>query len=644
MTTAATVSSTECPRCEVGVPDGNFCGLCGCGLHSDKPPDRSPIWLRPGVFTAAPGQRVLQPALTSSLFPHLPGRSRKPFFIVMIIAALGLMASAILRLPALGIAISSLGLPLLFILYLRASGAGRDVPRRTLVLAALMGVVLGVAWVLLSGQFVARTYGVPMTVGLALHHLLQEGFLIPTVGMVLMALPTVILRLLPGERAVPRESLDGFVIGALAALAFSAAATLTRLIPQVSTGLIAHARPVKGLVVEVVLCGVTVPITAAAAGGMVGIALWFTRPPGAHHDRVRAMLLLLAIAALLIHGGVGAIDIIGMSQLTMLVLHLTMTVIVLVILRMVLQLALLHEQHDPIRPDQPLLCTHCEHVVPDMAFCAACGVATRASSQQSRRRRREESRPQPVTAGAVDLTAADRFYPGFALPAGEYVAPALHSPRMRWLLSRWGLVLTAAAVFLGALALVLTPKIAHYKCPPECGKPPTGTPVMALPRFEPADGGFSVSYPPDGTAYAVTTAKNGVTARYTAGDGGVMQLFSEPANGRSAREVTEAILKRTYPDAKVAYQIPNAMVGYQPGYGEVADDWPQSSTAGYSRVRVLMMVAVKNDLALVAFGTGPYHAFGPDFGPGPPSGANLEIAQDMAKYVNSFRWSGDPDR
>lgn len=28
---------------------------------------------------------------------------------------------------------------------------------------------------------------------------------------------------------------------------------------------------------------------------------------------------------------------------------------------------------------------------------------------------------------------------------------------------------------------------------------------------------------------------------------------------------------------------------------------------------------VKNDLALVAFATGPYHAFGPDFGPGPPS-------------------------
>jgi hypothetical protein len=194
------------------------------------------------------------------------------------------------------------------------------------------------------------------------------------------------------------------------------------------------------------------------------------------------------------------------------------------------------------------------------------------------------------------------------------------------------------------VGLLLTPKIAHYMCPPDCGKPPSGTPVMALPRFTAADGSFSVSYPAPGSAYTIQTTDFGVTATYTGGDGGVMQLFSEPAKGRSARQVAAAILKRTHPDAKVAYEIPNAMVGYQPGYGELADDWPQSPTASYSRLRILVMTAVKNDVALVAFATGPYRAFGPDFGPGPPSGANLEIASDMGKYVNSFQWRGDPDR
>jgi hypothetical protein len=199
-------------------------------------------------------------------------------------------------------------------------------------------------------------------------------------------------------------------------------------------------------------------------------------------------------------------------------------------------------------------------------------------------------------------------------------------------------------VAFGVVGVLLTPKIVLFMCPPDCGKPPTGTPVMALPRFTAPDGTFSVAYPAPGPAYAIATGDSGVTATYTAGGGGVMQFFSEPANDRSAREIAAAILKRTYPDAKVAYEIPNAMVGYQLGYGEVADDWPQGATASYSRLRILVMAAVKNDVALVAFATGPYRAFGPDFGPGPPSGANLEIAQDMGKYVNSFRWEGDPQR
>jgi hypothetical protein len=94
----------------------------------------------------------------------------------------------------------------------------------------------------------------------------------------------------------------------------------------------------------------------------------------------------------------------------------------------------------------------------------------------------------------------------------------------------------------------------------------------------------------------------------------------------------------------MAYEIPNAMVGYQPGYGLAADCWPQASNASYSRMRVVVMVAVKNDLALVAGAAGPYHAFGPDFGSGKPSGANLQLALDMGKYVNSFHWRGDPLR
>ena len=509
------------------------------------------------------------------------------------------------------------------------------------------GAALGAVWVVLSGQFVARTYGVPMSVGLAMHQFFREGLLVPIMGIALMIVPPVVVRL---SRPGSRESLDGFVIGALSGLTFSAVATLVRLAPQVDDGVIAHARPMQGVVVEVLLCAVIIPVTAAAAGGMVGIALWF-RPHGGgagHYGRVRRILTLIAVAGLFAHATAAVVDVADLPAHLMLIAHLTGAALILLLLRVSLQLALLHETTDPVAEDQPLLCERCEMVVPDMAFCPACGGATRAASQQSREQRRGPLRPVPTDAGAAVPDAADgtpeRSYPGYALPSHTYAAPAVRRPRLTWLLSRWGTVIMAATVILAGVAVVLSPRIVHYMCPPECGKPPTGTPVMALPRYTSPDATFSVSYPAPGSAYTVESSNAGVTATYTGGDGGVMQLFAEPANGRPARDIIRRVVARTYPDAKVAYEIPNAMVGYQQGYGEVADAWPQSSTASYRRIRILVLAAVKNDLALVAFATGPYHAFGPDFGPGPPSGANLEIALDMGKYVNSFRWSGDPTR
>ncbi len=393
------VPTLECQVCEMDVPAGAFCGYCGGHLASE--PKRGPRWLRGDTFGASPGESVLLPAIASSLFPHLPQRSRVPFRVGLALVLVGLVGFACLKIPPALITVAALGLPLLFLLYVSESAVYRDMSVGFMVLAGVLGAALGVGWVLLTGEMVARAYGVPMAAGLAIHHVVREGVLIPTGGMILMLVPTVVVRLL---RPKSRESLDGFVIGALAALMFSAAATLTRLAPQFATGLLAQNRPLKGLVVEAILSGLTIPLTAAAAGGMMGVALWFkgqTSNPHEHPGRVRAALYALATMAVLIHVGVAVIDIVGMEQLRMLVIHIVMTLVALVLLRIALQLALLHEAPDLIEPDEPLLCVHCEHVVPDMAFCPACGVATRASSRASRHERRE-ARPvrQVATEGS----------------------------------------------------------------------------------------------------------------------------------------------------------------------------------------------------------------------------------------------------
>jgi len=380
------VPTAECRICQVDVPAGEYCGLCGC--HLTPRPGEGPDWLRIRDFGAAPGEHLLQPSLTSSLFPHLPPRSRIVFRAGLAVVLIALVAFAVLRLPAALVTVAALGFPFLFMLYVRESDGFADIPPRTWALTAALGIGLGVGWVLLTGGMMARSYGIALGAGIVGARMLRMGIGIPLGGVILMLMPAVIVRLL---RPPTREALDGFMIGALGALSFTAAATLTRLAPQFGTGVVSK-RPMDSLIVEAGIRGVAVPLTAAAAGGLIGAALWFKRPPSKEKQRpgvVRALLVSFAVAVLAVYLGLGLIDVAHFPQVLMLALYLALALVALFLLRVGLQLALLHEAHDEIQSDEPLLCPHCGHVVPDMAFCPACGVATRASSRSSRTARRD---------------------------------------------------------------------------------------------------------------------------------------------------------------------------------------------------------------------------------------------------------------
>ena len=235
-------------------------------------------------------------------------------------------------------------------------------------------------------------------------------------------------------------------------------------------------------------------------------------------------------------------------------------------------------------------------------------------------------------------------FDGYAVPPGRYTATRARGPRYLLTLGPWVLTLVAVMMALAIVDQKVPDVPTRYVCPPDCGRPPTGQPVATNPRFTAADGSFSVSYPAPGAAYSVTTGDDGVTAEFTGGDGGTMRLFSQAAAGRNAQDIAEELLNDAFPGASKVYELPNATVGYQLGYGEVADFRPMTGAGETERTRVIVIVAIKNDLALIAAAAGPFREFTPSFGPGPPSPANLQIAQDMGKYVNSFMWRGDPAR
>lgn len=237
-------------------------------------------------------------------------------------------------------------------------------------------------------------------------------------------------------------------------------------------------------------------------------------------------------------------------------------------------------------------------------------------------------------------------FDGVAVPAEHYTAHGAERPQYKRTLAVLTLTLAVATGAVTVWDRIAT-KEAIFACPPECGRPPASLPVTAMPRFVAADGAFSVGYPHSGTpdaegdAYTVTQQADGIFAVRTSGDGGVLRLFGEPAAGRVARQVVLDLLNRDFAGADIAYEVPNATVGYQLGYGVVVTlQRPGSLTVS----RAILMAAVKNDLALIATTEGPFQRFTPEFGPGLPSAANVEIAMDMGKYVDSFTWRGDPPR
>ena len=113
-----------------------------------------------GAYAAAPGEQVLRLSVTSSLFPHLPHRSPHRFRIGLAVLFLALIAFALLRWQAPMIVVSALGLPLMFLLYLHEADVHRDLPIRSSVTTAVLGVGLGVGWALLTGTVVADFYDV----------------------------------------------------------------------------------------------------------------------------------------------------------------------------------------------------------------------------------------------------------------------------------------------------------------------------------------------------------------------------------------------------------------------------------------------------------------------------------------------------
>lgn len=229
------------------------------------------------------------------------------------------------------------------------------------------------------------------------------------------------------------------------------------------------------------------------------------------------------------------------------------------------------------------------------------------------------------------------------LPAGAVATPK-HSSHLKIV----GLLVLVGALVAGivvGVSLALTPGTKTYVCPPDCGAPPHGAPLANQPTFRGPNGAYSFEYPQAGEygfgSLSVNSDRTGVTMVASHGPT-TLKIFGADANGRTAQQVVHDLIGSSYPDARQAYVVPNAFVGYRAGYGEVDDVQLQGSQAAYTHARLIVMAAVNNGVAMVATGIGPYEPATPDT-TGHPTGLGLLIATFLLDpSVNSIRWQGDP--
>jgi uncharacterized membrane protein YbjE (DUF340 family) len=132
--------------------------------------------------------------VVSSLFPRLPRRSRPAFRVALVALLVELVAVAVPRWQAPLIAISALGLLVLFVVYLKVSDVFKDLPLGSLLVAVVAGVGLGVGWASLTGTVVAHSYFVALGAGMTVGRVLREGLAIPLGGAALMLLPVMLVR------------------------------------------------------------------------------------------------------------------------------------------------------------------------------------------------------------------------------------------------------------------------------------------------------------------------------------------------------------------------------------------------------------------------------------------------------------------
>ena len=370
----------RCDHCAHDVPDGVFCTRCGA--HQGTTGELGDARLREHRYAAHPNEHVVQPAIFTTLFPHLGQHKVHEFRWAFIVGLAGIVVLWIAGLITAAILVATFLVPVLYLIYLYEAQVYRDEPAIVLGFTIGGGAVVGLIVTLVERALFNPYSGIgnPLhNTGIDVGAVLFLGLLVPIAQEVLKPLPALFMT----NRAQFPETVDGLVFGVAAGLGFSVAESLVAFSTALTT-LPPHLTP-GTWIYDLTTLAVFQPLLQGSATGMIVAAVWrFRRGRLAGREIGGVAMALLAHVAFSL--GTILLKDSAANPLFVLVWQAVVVGALLIYVRYLLHHALMEEAAHMGFAET--VCPNCHRHIVASGFCPNCGVALTAAPNAIRRARK----------------------------------------------------------------------------------------------------------------------------------------------------------------------------------------------------------------------------------------------------------------
>jgi RsiW-degrading membrane proteinase PrsW (M82 family) len=373
----------RCDHCAHDVPDGVFCTRCGA--HQGTTGEAGNARTRVHRYAAHPSEHVVQPALVTTLFPHLGQSKVHEFRWALIVGLAGVLLLYVAGLIAGAILVSAFLVPVLYLIYLYETQVYRDAPLTVLSFTIGGGLFAGIVITLLvRALYNPLAYNPNPLAAPAVNvgALLLLGLLVPVVQEAVKPLPAI---LLPNRADYP-ETVDGLVFGVAAGLGFALAETLINFSSALT--ILGHVQP-GNWIFSLTTIAVLQPVMQGSATGMIVATVW-RRQLGKLGSREIGGVVMAVVAHIAFAAGSQVLSDTAVNPLFILFWQAAVDGALLVYVRYLLHHALLEEAAH--LGFSEAVCPNCHMHIYASGFCPNCGVALTAAPASVKKSRKTHAR------------------------------------------------------------------------------------------------------------------------------------------------------------------------------------------------------------------------------------------------------------